>query len=74
MKKLQTSAATLHGGIHKQESGPVSLTHGLRGFEGLGKKFAAGILLQQGDSQNIQCKNPSFRFILKMPASQLQQF
>lgn len=38
------------------------------------KKFAAGILLQEGDTQNAQCKNSSLQFILKMPASQLQQF
>lgn len=74
MQKLQNSAATLRGGIHKQKSGPVLLTQGLRGFEGLGKKFAAGILLHEGDTQNTQCKNSSFQFILKMPASQLQQF
>lgn len=74
MKKLQNSAATLHGGIHKQESGPVLFTYSLRGFEGLGKKFEVGIFLQEDDTQNIQCKNSSLQFILKMPAPQLQQF
>lgn len=49
----------IHRGIHKQESGPVLPTQGLRGFEGLGKKFAAGILLHEGDTQNTQCKNSS---------------
>lgn len=68
MKKLQNPAATLHRGIHKKESGPVLLTEGLRGFVGFGKKFAAGILLQEGDTQNTQCKNSSLQFILKMPA------
>lgn len=74
MKKLQNSTATSHRGINKQESGPVLFTQSLRGFEGLGKKFAAGILLQESDTQNTQCKNSSLQFILKMPASQLQQF
>lgn len=83
MQKLQSSVATFltHLPLRKWESSPILLTQ--REFEGLGEKLAAVNFLHEDDTQTPQYKklregmhlfNSSLQFILKMPASQLQQF